>query len=959
MTSARARVVFLAVLLWLSPVPLRADSNADEAEARFQQGASLYRDKRYQDALLEFFASHRLVPNRNVVFNIARTYEALGRYDEAYRYYNEYLAAERDPGERRTAEAKLVELAPRVALLSVTTVPAGATVYIDRKDLGGRGETPLTLALPQGPHQVLVERAGHEPHAAQVELVVGRAVPVTLALVPILGTVVVTSVPPAELRVDRLDDDHADPDATTPTRLALPPGRHSVELRAPGHRPRRRELQIEPRIETTIAISLETIPPPSGTVAVQASEPGALVLLDGIRHGVSPVVLTPVVGVHVVEVRKDGYAPWIREIAITEGARSFLEASLRPEEPEVVGATRTAQRLGDAPASVSLVAGDEISALGYETVAEALRGVRGLYATDDRNYAATGIRGFSPVRDYTTRVLVTRDGHVLNDDWVGAGFVGRDFAVDLEDVERIEVVRGPGSAYYGPGAFFGVVNVVTVPPGKGSAAEMGAAATSTGGTRAHARTRLTLFSDLSLSASGGVSYSQGQSFEYPAFKDTPSAGFVTDSDGEDAQHLSLRFRAGDLSLDAGWNRRAKDVPTASYSTVFDPRHFALTGNVITRTLDTRTFVDGRFARTVGGARLELILTYDRSFYDGRWPYAADGTTPAYLLYDYGITQWGGGEARLTLAMPGRQSVTMGLSAARHEVRQGAKGPSVFEDERDFTTGSLYLVDSITPSSRLALNLGVRLDRAGPRGDHSLTPRAAAILRAYEGGTTKLIFGRAFRAPSAYELYYNDGEETQKAALVLDPETVWTAELEHTHALDDRTYVVASLFGNHAQHLVQLVTDPSDKLFVFRNSSGRAQSVGAELEAKRTWRSGAWILGALSYAYLRSDDEADRINSAPLTGLLKAYLPASSGRAGLASELVYNAPRRDREGGLTDTMLLVNLVASGRVGTQHLRFRVGVYNLLDWDYSLPMGDEHVPLTLAQDGRSFLLHLAYEQ
>src|SRR5688572_17227335 len=142
--------------------PAGADSSADEADARFRRGAELYRQRRYDEALLEFFTSNRLAPNRNVVFNIARSLEALGRYDEAYRYYSDFLAAGPPPEDRQAAEARLAELAPRVALVEVRSVPPGATVYVDRKDLGGRGETPLVIALPPGPHQLLLERAGHE-----------------------------------------------------------------------------------------------------------------------------------------------------------------------------------------------------------------------------------------------------------------------------------------------------------------------------------------------------------------------------------------------------------------------------------------------------------------------------------------------------------------------------------------------------------------------------------------------------------------------------------------------------------------------------------------------------------------------------------------------------------------------------------------------------------------------------
>ena len=127
-------------------------ANADEAEARFRRGAALFRAGRHDEALLEFFHSNRLSPNRNVVYTIARCYEALGRYDEAYRYYAEYRAGERDAAESAAVGARLRALAPRVALVRVESEPPGATVYIDREDLGALAaddQQPLRLALPR------------------------------------------------------------------------------------------------------------------------------------------------------------------------------------------------------------------------------------------------------------------------------------------------------------------------------------------------------------------------------------------------------------------------------------------------------------------------------------------------------------------------------------------------------------------------------------------------------------------------------------------------------------------------------------------------------------------------------------------------------------------------------------------------------------------------------------------
>src|SRR5438477_1536788 len=128
----------------------RADSNADEADFRFHRGVKLYSQGRTEDALSEFLASNRLVRNRNVIQNVARCFERLRMFNEAWRWYSELLSEPLPEEERRDVSAALVRLQPSLARLRVFSDPSGAIVYVDRRDLGARGQAPVTLVLPPG-----------------------------------------------------------------------------------------------------------------------------------------------------------------------------------------------------------------------------------------------------------------------------------------------------------------------------------------------------------------------------------------------------------------------------------------------------------------------------------------------------------------------------------------------------------------------------------------------------------------------------------------------------------------------------------------------------------------------------------------------------------------------------------------------------------------------------------------
>jgi len=129
--------------------------------------------------------------------------------------------------------------------------------------------------------------------------------------------------------------------------------------------------------------------------------------------------------------------------------------------PPVTGASKFKQEVADAPSSISIVTADEIKRFRYRTIADVLAGARGFYATNDLNYQYAGARGFSIPGDYNTRLLVVIDGVPAQDSLSQAAGIGYDFPVDLALIDHIELIRGPGSALYGSGAFFGVINVIT------------------------------------------------------------------------------------------------------------------------------------------------------------------------------------------------------------------------------------------------------------------------------------------------------------------------------------------------------------------------------------------------------------------------------------------------------------------------------------------------------------------
>jgi outer membrane receptor for ferrienterochelin and colicin len=932
MTLRRLALIVVGLCFLLRVAPAAAEDVADEAQFHFARGNQLYRQGRFDDALSEFYASNRLVPNRNVRFNIARCLEQLKLYDEAFRAWSELGRKEAPPAERATIDGAIEKLRPHLALLNVTSDPPGAEIFANRRDLGSLGTTPRLLALPPGQVKILLDRPGYRSVEVAVELAKGKEQAVAPALERIYGNVVFRGLPAGvSIREGAADGAVIYSVPTGPGPARMVPGRHVLFVAAPGFQPARLEIDVAPDAITPIDVPLALATTPTGAVVVRANVDGALVRVDGREMGFTPAVIEGVpVGEREVEVAQEGRASFHTRVMVEAGRRSFLDVRLKRVQPQVEAATKRLTRAEDAPGSITIITAEQIRALGYQTLSEALRAVRGVVSSNDRTYEALGFRGLSPPGDYTRRVLVLVDGHPYNDIVTGQGYVGRDLDVDLETVERIEVVRGAGSVLYGNGAIFGVINVVTRRPAPGAHGEAsgGIATLDTTTGRVSAGMR----NDVGeLWVSGAGSHSAGEHI-FPW-----SNGMVAiDADGETAKHGDLLGRAGPFSLRAAINDRTKTVPTGVYGTRPDAG---------TTYRDLRAFAELRFDQPWKYATLSARLSYDYGLFQGHYLQV----TPPDLRDDF-RSHWLTGEARLELPL-GSHHVTIGgqvqdlLEVKQRSYEDTAAAASYFSNDTKEIIASAYVVEDWVPSPRLRVNLGLRADDYGKTFGLTVNPRLAVIAQPYAAGNTKLLLGRAFRAPTVYERFYNDMGATQNAAGPLSPETLISGELEHTHAVSDELQIVAAAFAEQLDNMVVLQpTAPMSDVFVFLNQPDPVRGYGAEGEVR--WEPGgdAFFAFALSWNHTRVYTAAGAQplpNTPTHVGSLRFIYPVAGAALRVGTELVFDVARPTVDGQVAGDALTWNIVLSGstHMGTRlRLRYYAGVFNLLDDRTGYPVGAE---------------------
>ena len=128
-------------------------------------------------------------------------------------------------------------------------------------------------------------------------------------------------------------------------------------------------------------------------------------------------------------------------------------------DQEVTTVSRKSERLGDAPSAIYVLTADELSRLGVTSLPEALRHVPGVQvAALGRNRWAVSIRGFNG--RFANRLQVLVDGRSVYSP-LFSGTFWEALDIPLGDIERIEVVRGPGGAQWGANAVNGVINIIT------------------------------------------------------------------------------------------------------------------------------------------------------------------------------------------------------------------------------------------------------------------------------------------------------------------------------------------------------------------------------------------------------------------------------------------------------------------------------------------------------------------
>ena len=422
--------------------------------------------------------------------------------------------------------------------------------------------------------------------------------------------------------------------------------------------------------------------------------------------------------------------------------------------------------------------------------------------------------------------------------------------------------------------------------------------------------------------------------------------------------------------------RDKSIPTAEYDTEFGDSRF--------RQVDTRGLLEVRFEPELSRS-VQLMSRAHVNYYTFRGQYPrldANGGVER----DRFNGSWAGLEERLVLTPGGKVRLTLGGELQSHYlVHQTAEDNNsmYLDDKRPYDVRAAYFLTDVPFSSAVRLSAGSRLDSYSTFGS-SNNPRLALIVRPYAAGNLKILAGKAFRAPSTYELYYNDNGATQQSSPDLQAESIYSAEIEFSHRFSPTVSATIAGYENLVRNLIvtrgtgtpadDATGTPAD-LLRYENSKAPVLTIGGEVEVRRDFRQG-WMLAA-SYSgqhsrYLVGATAADlfgtstnselrRVPNAPEhLASVRGSVPVIAHAIFASTRLSLEGPRFDRHDEVADPVaqrktngaVIWDFVFSGQETKWGLSYAVGVYNVFDWRYATPLSAEFRQRALVQNGRTLL-------
>lgn len=613
----------------------------------------------------------------------------------------------------------------------------------------------------------------------------------------------------------------------------------------------------------------------------------------------------------------------------------------------VNSAVKSWQTVKETPASVTIVTDKDIARYGYRSLEDVFRNVRGFYVSNDRNYSYVGVRGFGRSSDYNNRILLLFNGQTINEPIYGGAPLGLDFPINTSMIERIEIIRGPGSVVYGTGAMFATVNVITKSGKSFNNIQLTGEIESLGQTRISGAFGKEI-SGLSLAFSANYAQNAGQSFYYKEFDTDSTLKGITpkSADAEEYYSFTSLLEFKNLQFQSVHSFRGVHIPTAPFGLVF--------GDSRTKTTDSYTTSELKFNQELSVDKTLMVRGYyHRYYYTGVYPYTTyisnettlGNTLGAELLLKWDISV----SNRLSAGVEYRNVLTAKLELTPEENR-------TLNFNLPFQVYSFYAMDEHQIVKEIAVNIGFRVDKYSD-GFSALSPRVAMIVNPTKTSTLKFLYGSAFRTPNIYEINYEDAPTMTRANRSLKPENVRTFEIVAEQQIGEEVYVVGSFYRSSITDIIAQQESTVDSFWQFQNISSNTAS-GFEVEVNAKLENGLSIYSSVNYQHAVDSSSNTTLTNSPQVLVKLGVAHHFPSIVTVAADFLYEAERKTEYDTRTNPFLLANLTLNTVPLFGHLKLGAQLRNLFNTEYSYPGGTEHRQHSIFQNKRSFLIKVLWQ-
>ncbi len=700
---------------------------------------------------------------------------------------------------------------------------------------------------------------------------------------------------------------------------------------------------------------------------------------------------------------------------------------------EVKVATRTKLSIKDAPSIISVITGKEIENMGARNLEDIIKIIPGFDAVVDPKYATSqvAVRGIFGNEGANDLICVMLNGHILRTDHSGDAMFYFD-KIPVDNISRIEIIRGPGSALYGTGAFLGVINIIT---------KIGGETPSKISLRAGNYNTIKSYGELSFKKGGLAAYLYADSYKTDGYRGKVESDFATITWGESFSAAPGKTTYDSKQYNLQCNIKYKGAYFDSYfHQMRDTK--APIGLILSLTdessMDNRTyfmeigytqtvFLDGNISVKAFhdyynyGSIFEIFSEETAQFFST----IAYPTSPPYPDSSFGGPNMeyriSGGEitfdnvffthhhivsgikyehskidsyaSQMTNCNYWNRPVTIGgTTYLPFQYLDGWHDPNIvvgppFDEKNDRDIWALYAqweinlknALSLVNIENLALTSGVRYDDYSDVGS-TINPRVGIIFSPIEKLYFKLLYGRAFRAPTFQELYIKNNVAGLGKSDI-DPIELTTVEGLIGYRFSQMLNCSFNFFRTEIKNIIRV--DPATTLY---KNLGKMVSQGVEFETKWAWEKYKYAYMNLTYQHVKDITNEPIMDTAGLrqSDVTPDKIPSIIGNTGVNYllfrniitnfSLTYIGERNRNEkkqlsndsGNLVlidqrddmDSQILSNISLIVKdFMLQGLKCQFSCYNVFNEDYKDPESTGVVVNDIPRGGTSYIIEVAY--